>query len=129
MRTDRPGFVLLEAMAALMIVSVVAVALFSSVGAQLRVTERAELLITADELARERLLKLETLTPDELVPLADSLKGGSFLPPFDRYAWAATVSAQLGSRNLYDVAVRVSWSDGSHELRTRMYRVARRLES
>ncbi|MEX2282341.1 MAG: hypothetical protein WEE89_07645 [Gemmatimonadota bacterium] len=126
MRADRRGFVLLEAVAALLIVSTAGIAVLAMVAAQLRVRAAAEELLVADALARERLLRFETMSRAELEPLADSLSRGVFLPPFTGYRWQTTVDRQADEPDLIDLEIVIDWDGGSHRVQARMYRPARK---
>ena len=125
-RTDRSGFVLLEAIAALMIVSITSVALLSMISAQLRARERAQWLVTADALARDRLVQLETLERADLELLPDSLRKGIFATPFEAYRWSSRAEQRLGMRDLFLVTVEVSWRDERQVLQTEFYRPRRK---
>lgn len=120
----RPGFSLLEAVVALAIVGVTAVAALASVAADLRAAEDARTTLEAEALAVHRMATLEMLTAEQLQRIPDSLARGMFDPPFERYRWTASSDPVLGEEGLTEVAVRIEWSTGSLGLRTRLFRFA-----
>lgn len=125
-RTDaRPGFTLLEAIIAVTIVGLAAVAVLSSFGATLRTATRARHALEAEALAGQRLARAALLDRDELLHLPDTLAGGRFVAPFDEYAFTTSATEVRGEPGLFDVAVTVTWPDGRYALPTRLYRPAR----
>lgn len=118
----RNGFVLLEAVAALMIVSVTSVAVFGALGTQMRGAERAAAMLQADALARDRLARMEMLDARELAFLPDSMARGAFTAPLERYRWTARAQRVSNERHLYDASVTIEWDDGAHDVATRLYR-------
>ena len=89
--TDRRGFVLLEAVIALVIISLFAVALLTTVGAQVRTADRGVVLLTGRALAEDRFMAIQMLTYDELQDFPPALASGVFPEPFGDYSWTATV--------------------------------------
>ena len=118
----RAGFSLLEAVVALAIVGVTAVAALGSVGAEIRAAEDARIALEAEALAVQQLALIEILTGEDLQRLPDSLARGRFDPPFERYRWTASTTPVLGEEGLTAVQVDVEWSSGSFPLRTLLYR-------
>jgi type II secretion system protein I len=116
------GFALLESVIALAIVGLIGVAALSSMSAQSRTADRARHAVDAEALAEYRLASLQLLSADELSPLPDSLSRGRFAPPFDRYAWRASVRPTSDEDGLYELTVKVEWGDGSFSLATQVYR-------
>lgn len=116
------GFTLLEAMVAITIVSLMAVASLAAVGTELRMASRARLYVEAAALAQERLAILETLEVLELESLPDSLESGRFSTPFDDYRWKASSEHVTGERNLFQIAVTVESPGVSYRLVTRVFR-------
>jgi len=119
---DRPGFVLLEAVVALMIIALVGAAAVSVAGVQLRTTDRASRLLEARALAEDRLSALRFLDNDGLTHLPDSLEEGRFARPFDDLQWTARASEVRNEQELFDVSIEVQWANGSYRLDSRVYR-------
>jgi type II secretory pathway pseudopilin PulG len=120
--SDRPGFVLLEAVVALMIIALVGAAAVSVAGVELRTTDRASRLLEASALAEDRLAAMRFLDHDGLSRLPDSLEAGKFPSPFDAYRWTAHANEVRDENALFDVSVQVEWPGGAYRLDTRMYR-------
>jgi type II secretory pathway pseudopilin PulG len=114
----RPGFVLMEAVIALAIIGLVAIALLEASGAQLRAASQAKSLLVARSLAEDRLAALQLLDYDELTDVPDSLKAGAFPPPFDEFAWTARVDAMDDEYDLFGAEVLVTGRGESYPLRT-----------
>ena len=118
----RPGFSLLEAVVALAIVGVTAVAALASVGAELRAAGDARTILEAEALAVHRLSSIEMLTAEQLQRIPDSLARGAFDPPFERYRWTASSEPVLGEEGLTEVQIEIAWEGGSLPLRTLLFR-------
>ena len=116
------GFSLLEAVVALAIVGLAGVGALAAFAAELRTTDRAAHALEANALAEERLARLRLAPRRELEPLADSLRGGRFAPPFDAYAWEAASRPVSGHDDLFDLSVEVRWDAGAYAESTRLYR-------
>ena len=116
--TVRHGFVLVEAVVALLVIGLVAAAAVELLAADLRAARREPTLLTASALAQDRLAGLVLLDDEVLERLPDSLAAGRFPPPFADYAWRSTVR-RARDEKLYDVRVQVSWPSGSYALATR----------
>jgi hypothetical protein len=114
----RPGFVLLEAVVALAIIGLVAIALLETTGAQLRTASKANTLLIARGIAQDRLAALEILSYDELGSLPDSLASGTMPAPFDDFAWNASVVAMEDEYDLWGAEVVVTGRGESFPLRT-----------
>jgi type II secretory pathway pseudopilin PulG len=84
----RGGFVLLEAVVALAIIGLVAVALLSTTSAQLRTASKAGVLLTARSLAEDRIAAIRFLNHDDLADLPDSSR---------RWRTSTTCSARKSS--------------------------------
>ena len=121
-RLDNAGFTLLEALVAIMIVGLAAVAALETVGAELRTASRAKHALHAAALAEYRLETLRVLPPAELRSLPDSLDGGAFPAPLQRYRWTAATREVAGEPGLFDASVVIAWDGGSFRLATRLYR-------
>jgi type II secretory pathway pseudopilin PulG len=127
-RAERPtrsrrGVSLFEAVAAMAIVGMVAIAALEAVGAEMRVAERARRAVETAALAQSRLDWLDFLNETALRALPDSVKEGKFAEPLDEYSWkteATPVSTQPG---VYGVTIRVLWAkDGEFDLHSYVYR-------
>jgi type II secretory pathway pseudopilin PulG len=121
-RGNRAGFVLLEAVVALMIIALVGAAAVSVAGVELRTTDRASRLLEARTLAEDRLSALRFLDNDGLAHLPDSLESGIFARPFDHYRWEARAAEMRDEEGLFDVMVEIAWPFGTFRLDTRLYR-------
>lgn len=113
----RQGFVLLEAVVALLIIGLATAGALELFSAHLRAAAREPALVTAAALAQDRMAAVELLSAEEMHRLADSLARGQFAPPFADFRWRATTVRQRGE-NLYDIRVDVYWRDGSYTLAT-----------
>jgi type II secretory pathway pseudopilin PulG len=104
----RGGFVLLEAVVALAIISLMAIAAMGAVSMQVRTADKAAVLLKAAALADERLATVRGLGYDDLVRMPDSIAAGTFLPPFEAYSWQAEVQPVEGEYDLFSVVVMVT---------------------
>ena len=116
----RGGFVLMEAVVALAIIGLVAIALLATTASQVRTADKASLLLTARSLADERMATMRMLSYDQLREVPDSLLTGTFPAPFEAWSWRAEV-VQIDENEEYDlfsVGVAVDGFDESFSLRT-----------
>lgn len=120
----RSGFTLLEAAVAMSIMGIVSIGVLSAFGAELRAVARAQQMLPAGALAKERLEVLELLDGHTIRTLPDSTARGAFPKPFESYAWQVTTKEVRGEPALVEIVVRVSWADGAYELSERRYRPA-----
>lgn len=118
----RTGFVLLEAMVALMVIALVGGAALSVAAGGMRVSGRAGHLLEARSLAEDRLAALRLLAPPDIDRIPDSLAAGRFAAPFDAYEWVAFATPVRNEYRLFEIGVRVRWGDGSFDLQTLLYR-------
>jgi prepilin-type N-terminal cleavage/methylation domain-containing protein len=125
-RSDR-GFSLIEALIALTIVGLTAVAGLSAFAAQLRAAERTRTALEAQSLAEEQLARLRILPARAYRSLPDSLRHGRFAPPFDRYQWRHAVRSRPEMPDLFAASVEIVWPEGRYALETRLYRPLPRL--
>jgi prepilin-type N-terminal cleavage/methylation domain-containing protein len=116
------GFSLLEAVVALAIVGLAAVASLAALGQELRSAERVRRALESNALAEERLARLRLLQREELSPLADSLRDGRFGPPFADYTWHLASRNMPGRDELIDIELVIRWADGAYPLVTRLHR-------
>ena len=114
----RRGLALLEAVAALFVIGVVAAGALALFAANLRAAAREPALLTATALAQDRLAAVRLLDPRLLRRLPDSLAQGRFQPPFADYRWRTDI--RRDAPELYDVRVEVTWSGGTFVLGTRL---------
>lgn len=117
---DPRGFVLLEAVVALVLVSLVGSAALALAAAALRSTSHAEGHLHASSLAQDRVNRARTLG-GRVVPLPDSLRGGAFAPPFADYTWSMEAAEVRGEAGLVEVRVDVAWPSGRRTLVTRIH--------
>jgi type II secretory pathway pseudopilin PulG len=118
----RSGFVLLEAVIALAVISLFAIALLAALGAQVRTADKAAVLLVARPLAEERMATLRMLDFETLDALPDSLAAGSFPAPFGGYTWRAEVALVPDQYDLFAVEVTVSAGAEAYPLRTLLHR-------
>ena len=107
-RTNAGGFVLLEAVVALAIISLFAIGLLSMVGAQVRGTDRATVLLLERALAEDRLMAAGMLDNEDLNDLPDSLATGTFTEPFEDFTWTLKVTPVEDEYDLFSTDVLIS---------------------
>jgi type II secretory pathway pseudopilin PulG len=117
----RGGFVLLEAVVALAIISLVALALLSATQTQLRTASKANTLLVARSLAEDRLAALMLLDYDGLSDMPDSLAAGTFPPPFDEYTWTANIEQMKEEYDLFGADIIVTGRGETFPLRTLLH--------
>ncbi len=117
------GFLLLEALIGLAILGAVVIALLAASGAQVRSADQAAVLLVASALAQDRAATIQLLHYDELRSLPDSLRGGSFDPPFDEFSWVAEVDRTDGEYDLFAVRIEVSGRGQLYPLETLVHRM------
>lgn len=114
---SRRGIVLLEAIAALLVIGLTSAAALELFGAHLRAARRASALVTAVALAQDRLTAIRLTDVERLSRLPDSLAHGQFAPPLDAYRWRATAE-RARNEALFEIAVTITWDGGSYALAT-----------
>lgn len=114
---SRRGIVLLEAIAALLVIGLTSAAALELFGAHLRAARRATSLVTAVALAQDRLTAISLTATERLSRLPDSLTRGQFPPPLDAYRWRASAE-RARNEALFQIAVTVTWDGGSYALAT-----------
>ena len=124
----RRGITLFESVAALTIVGLVAISAMETVGAEMRTAERARRALEVEALATQRLDAMDLLTDQELQVIPDSVATGTFDAPMDEYRWAIESSPVAEQPGVYDVALTITWENGSYPIRTKMYRRPRLLQ-
>ena len=107
-RSSQAGFVLLEAVVALAVISLVSLALLQARSQQIRVASQARELLTAQALAEDRLAALRLLDYENLARPDDSIMAGAFPAPFEEFSWVTTVEVQEDEYDLFGVDVVVT---------------------
>jgi type II secretory pathway pseudopilin PulG len=125
---DRRGITLFESVAALTIVGLVAISAMETVGAEMRTAERARRALEVEALATQRLDAMDLLSDTELQSIPDSVAAGTFDEPMDEYSWTIESSPVAEQPGVYDVALNITWDNGSYPIRTKMYRRPRLLQ-
>lgn len=121
-RASRAAFTLMEVIVAVIIVGMTSVATLSAFATELRTAESSRTALEAASLADSRLAILQVTPTEDLPTLPDSIKAGQFEPPYDHYAWTAAVARVTNEADLFDATVRVTWTEGSYTIGTRLYR-------
>src|SRR5688572_1138961 len=101
----RSGFVLFEAVVALAIISLVAVALLGTTGAQIRTADKGTTMAVARTLAEDRLSAVRLLDYRNVKDIPDSLEEGEFAEPFDEYRWTITSTEVENEIDLFEIQV------------------------
>jgi type II secretory pathway pseudopilin PulG len=120
--TARRGITLFEAVAAVAIIGVTSVSALAAVGAEMKTAERARRALEVEALATQRLDFLALMNNSELQDVPDSVARGVFDKPLDGYKWTTTATPRTDPAGVYDVAVTVTWADGSYTLHSALYR-------
>lgn len=116
------GFSLLEAVVALTVVGLTAVAVLGAFGSELRAAEKARTALEVEALAQDRLVAVRLLPAGELAPISDSVAHGTFEEPFSGYQWTTRVSSVSLDPGVYDVFIEVKGESIVYPLWTRIYR-------
>ena len=120
--SNQGGFTILEAVVALAIVGLAGVSALEAVGGELRAADRAAEAYVASALAQDRLAAVGLLAPRDFSHLPDSLRRGTFAPPFVEYRWTTTAQPVSGERELYEVTVSIAGGRTAYAITTRLYR-------
>ena len=118
------GFLLLEALIALAIIGIVAIALLAATSSQVQAAGKANALLVASALAQDRLAAIQMLDAEELRDPPDSLAAGTFAPPFDEFRWATTVESADNEYDLFAVRIVVDGRGESFRMETLVHRSA-----
>lgn len=121
MTRARPGFTVLEAAVALLIVGLSAMGVLSAYSAHADGARRANARVVEAALAEDLLARIDLMDARIDGRLPDSLRRGRFEAPFDQYAWQAEREAVRGEWGLWEVTVRVEGPVSSTELRARRF--------
>lgn len=116
------GFVLLEALVALAILGVAAIALLQVRAQQMRVAAQARELLAAQALAEDRVAALRVLNYETLSDPPDSLLRGTFPEPFGAFSWEAEVVLMEDEQDLFGIEVVVMGPSQRFPLRTLLHR-------
>jgi prepilin-type N-terminal cleavage/methylation domain-containing protein len=117
----RPGFTLLEAMVALVILATAVSSALGAFGGGLRTAAAVHAHANGVRLAESRLSELALLPSDSLVYYADG-REGRFAAPLDAFGWRARVTRVIGTEGLLRAAVVVTWNGGDYRLTTEYFR-------
>ena len=115
---------LLEAVVAMAIVGLVAVATLEGFSTEIRTGSKATEARVLEALARDRLASLQIAPLELLVRLPDSLARGAFPEPFRSHTWTASVRADRNLPSLLEASVLVRSRTGEIWLTTRLFRPA-----
>ena len=118
----RKGFTLLEAVLAIAIVAMTAIAALSASATEMRTAEHARRIHEAEALATEKAAFFWLLVDKDLLSLPDSVGKGVFDYPLNEYSWLATSTASSTLPGLYNIQVVVYWPAGSYTETTAQYR-------
>jgi prepilin-type N-terminal cleavage/methylation domain-containing protein len=118
----RNAFTLMEVVVAVIIVGMTSVATLSAFAAELRTAEASRSALEAASLAENRIAIAEVIPAEDLLSLPDSSKSGQFEPPFEGYGWTTMVKPVVNEKDLFDVTVNVTGTNGNYAIGTRVYR-------
>jgi len=121
----RRGFIVLEAVVALAILSVASIAALGAVDRDLDAARRTRRALVSTALAEDRLEAVRLLDAGGLSSPPDSVLRGRFAVPFRAYAWRTEIRPVEALTGLYDVHIDVTWEGGDRPLETRIYRSRR----
>lgn len=119
---SQAGFTLLEAVVALTIVGMVSIASLRTLGTEISTADQANRVLVLSALAADRIAHMKVLDRDELEFLPDSIRRGTFEPPFVDYRWDATSREVLDAIGLFDISVTVIGGDDEFSVSSRLYR-------
>ena len=104
----RRGFVLMEAVVALAIISLFAIGLLSMVGAQVRGADRSKVLLLERALAEDRLMAVQMLDNEDMNDVPDTLTAGTFAEPFQDFTWSIKVDPVDDEYDLFRADITVT---------------------
>jgi type II secretion system protein I len=118
----RRGFTILEAVVALAIVGIAAVAALATAGGELRAAARAEQALEVTALLQDRIAAARLGMRRSPLALPDSIRRGRFGGSLAGYEWESRVApARAGDDRVAELRVTVRWSDGERTVATRTY--------
>jgi hypothetical protein len=106
----------------LAIIGLAAISALGAVSGHLRTHEKVQRTLEAAALAEHKLSLIQLLFYEDFSSIPDTLAGGRFEEPFDRYSWVTDVEELTDTENLFQVNLEVRWDDGSYALNTMLYR-------
>jgi type II secretory pathway pseudopilin PulG len=112
----------MEAVVAITIVGMTAIAALEAVGSDMRTAERARRAIETEALASSRLEFIDLMTDRDLQALPDSVTSGKFDKPLNEYSWKTSSTPLATQAGVYDVRVTIAWPTGSYLVKTYAYR-------
>ena len=118
----RPGFSLLEAVVALVIVGTASAAAYAAFAADAGAASGERASAPAVAIATEQMAQLQLLDAHTLLAIPDSLRRGQVAVGATGYEWHADARAVPTEYGLYELAIDVRWKTGTYALRTRTYR-------
>lgn len=119
----RRGFVLLEAVVALLVVGLSAAAALELFASHLRAAALGPERLTAAALAQDRMTAVRLLEPRQLRHIPDSIASGQFPAPFASYRWRTAVVPSIED-DLYEIRVQISGPGGIYAAAARETAVA-----
>jgi hypothetical protein len=127
-RRAKPGFTVLEALIALVIIGFAVVTTVEALGGGLRAEAQVSHHLEAVTLAESRMNELGVLARDSLREYRGG-RDGVFAAPFEKYRWRATLEPVTGTRSLLRATVTVDWTGGTYSLESTFYRGNAAIES
>lgn len=118
------GILLLEALIGLAIIGIVVISLLAATGSQVRLADKADVLLTAAALAQDRLATIQLMGNEDFARPPDSLLTGSFPAPFDEFTWNAEVEEAEGEYDLFAVRIIIAGRGETLPLETLIHRPA-----
>ncbi len=120
---NRRGISLIETIASVLMVALVATAVMQLVAQEFDTAERARRAVELEPMVKSRLDVLGLLTEDDLLSLPDTLQGGVFDWPLDEYAWTMTAIPSSEDIGVFDIELEITWPpDHSYLVQTSVYR-------
>ncbi len=105
----RRGISLVETIASILMVALVATAAMRLVAQEFDTAERARRAVELETMTKARLDVVSLMTEDDFLSLPDSLQGGVFDWPLDEYSWSMSVTPSAEDIGVYDIELEISW--------------------
>jgi type II secretory pathway pseudopilin PulG len=112
----------LEAVLALAIIGLAAVAILGATAGQVRSADKAGVLLLARALGDDRMASFRILGYEDLRNPPDSLASGTFPTPFEEFSWVATVEPVEEEHDLFSLDVVIAGRGESLPLSTLLHR-------